>query len=222
VAQPPPVNDPPPAPLAPPQAVPPIVPNSSTTSPSIPSAPVRLTEGQTEVSRVLLPVQMGSVPQVTSAPQQGRPMFSFKIAPETPVKDLLPVPPKGVSGQGAVITEDLAKVPEVTFQGKASETPRDVRMGPEGSKMRDAAYQLAKINHLNAQKTDGFMVALLANRRDLEGIPFRMGDECRTTGARVQYFAEAAELVRRVLAGPKQQIRVPVPMPQATSFPKKF
>ena len=48
------------------------------------------------------------------------------------------------------------------------------------------AQQLAKINHMNAKKTDAFMAALLENRPDLAGLPFAMGDDCRTSPERMK------------------------------------
>ena len=90
-----------------------------------------------------------------------------ETASDAPVKDLLPVPPKSGEKKGPVISEDLARVPEVSFQGKSPEVAKDGKEIAPQSTLRDTAYQLAKINHLNARKTDGFMVALLENRRDI-------------------------------------------------------
>jgi len=98
-----------------------------------------------------------------------------------------------------VVTDELTKVPEVEFQAKPAKIPTD------GKLVEQAAYQLAKINHLNAKKTDAFMTALLENRADLAGLPFRMGDNCRTTGEQVKYFSQAADTVRRALA-PNQAV----------------
>src|SRR5262249_2145813 len=43
--------------------------------------------------------------------------FKFTIDPKTPLKDLLPVPPKASGlGGGPVLINDLTKVPEVHFQ----------------------------------------------------------------------------------------------------------
>src|SRR5262249_29762770 len=44
------------------------------------------------------------------------PRFQFKISPDTPLKDLLPVPPKVKKTAGPLLGEDLARVPEVEFQ----------------------------------------------------------------------------------------------------------
>lgn len=119
--------------------------------------------------------------------------FDFKIETNTPVKDLLPTPPKGAPVRGPLLTNDLTRVPEVEFQAK-SETR------PQGEKMAEqAAHQLAKINHLNAKKTDAFMTALLENRSDLAGLPFAMGDDCRKSGEQAKQFTLAVAIVRQAL-----------------------
>src|SRR5262249_60667112 len=65
--------------------------------------------------------------------------------------------------------------------------------------MHHTAHQIAKINHLNRKKTDAFMHALLEKRADLAGLPFAMGDDCRTKGDRSREFAAAVEMVRHAL-----------------------
>jgi hypothetical protein len=56
---------------------------------------------------------------------------------------------------------------------------------------------MAKINHLNRKKTDGFIEALLHARPDLAGLPMAMGDTCRTKGDRTHYFTEALATIKR-------------------------
>src|SRR4029077_6991754 len=56
-----------------------------------------------------------------------------------------------------------------------------------------------KINHLNQKKTDSFMEALLGKRTDLAGLPFAMGDACRTKGDRSRQFQIALATVRQAL-----------------------
>jgi hypothetical protein len=48
-------------------------------------------------------------------PERALPM-SFPIDPKTPLKDLLPTPPKSGKPSGPVLTEDLSAVPEVQFE----------------------------------------------------------------------------------------------------------
>jgi hypothetical protein len=59
------------------------------------------------------------------------------------------------------------------------------------------AQVLANINHLNGKKTDGFLLALRGERPDLDGLPFAMGDACRTKGERTRQFKLAVESVRQ-------------------------
>lgn len=72
--------------------------------------------------------------------------------------------------------------------------------------MSAAAHQIAKINHLNAKKTDAFMVALLEARPDLAGMPFNMGDACRTSGKKLEHFNAAALLVHQALNGGNSRV----------------
>ncbi len=119
--------------------------------------------------------------------------FVFQIDPKTPVKDLLPVAPKVASIGGPVLTDDLKKVVEVEFQAKLE------KVGPEVNLAERTAHQMAKINHMNAKKTDAFMSALLESRPDLAGMPFAMGDDCRVDGERAKYFTQAVNTVRQAL-----------------------
>ncbi len=119
--------------------------------------------------------------------------FQFKIDPKTPLKDLLPAPPRIRKSAGPLLSNDLARVPEVRFQAPEG---KDV---PSAETLKQIAHQIAKINHLNGKKTDGFMEALLSERPDLSGLPFAMGDACRTKGERNRQFALAVATVRRAL-----------------------
>ena len=112
--------------------------------------------------------------------------FNFTIDPKTPVKDLLPTPPAASAPVGPVVTDDLAKVPEITFQAPPAKVdPNELQ--------KQTAHQLAKMNHLNAKKTDAFMTALIESRPDLAGVPFAMGDDCRTSGERTIQFTAAVD-----------------------------
>jgi hypothetical protein len=130
----------------------------------------------------------------------GGPRFQFKIEPNTPVQKLLPVPPRLEKSAGPVLDGVLAHVPEVQFQlplGK--ELPND-------EALKQTAHMIARINHINARKTDGFLDALLAARGDLDGLPFAMGDACRTKGDRSRQFAAEVALVHSAL--PRRQTAV--------------
>ena len=118
--------------------------------------------------------------------------FEFKIDPKTPLKDLLPPAPEPTAITGPVLTDDLKKVPEIDFQAQ-------VAPGTKDDAKRATAHQIAKINHVNAKKTDAFLAALRESRPDLAGMPFAMGDACRTDGDRLKHFTDAATTVRRAL-----------------------
>jgi hypothetical protein len=120
--------------------------------------------------------------------------FTFTIDANTPVKDLLPTAPAANPVKGPVLSDDLKAVPEVEFQARPKITN-------DGKLPEQIAHQLAKINHLNAKKTDEFMRALIASRPDLAGMPFIMGDDCRTAGERSRLFAQAVNTVRQALGG---------------------
>src|SRR5262249_10473924 len=142
-------------------------PGAPTTAP-VPPPPADAPLPLTGATPVMLP------PQPTSVPAQMR--FTFNIPADTPVKKLLPAAPEGKKATGPVLGDDLAKVPEVAFEGALA---RNVS-SQEASK--HTAYTIAKINHVNAKNTDAFMQALLGERSDLSGLPFAMGDDCRTKG----------------------------------------
>jgi hypothetical protein len=139
--------------------------------------------------------------QAVAPPQQ---RFQFNIAPNTPLKDLLPDPPKVRKPAGPVLTEDLAEVPEVELQALPSK-----KLAADAA-TRNVALSIAKVNHLNAKKTDGFLEALRGERPDLAGLPFAMGDACRTKGERSRQFALAVATVRRALQ-PQPQPALPAP-----------
>jgi hypothetical protein len=122
------------------------------------------------------------------------PRFNFTIDANTPVKDLLPTPPAVKPVKGPVLNDDLKSVPEVEFQVRPKITH-------DGKLTEAIAHQLAKINHMNAKKTDAFMSELIRSRPDLAGMPFVMGDDCRTSGERSRHFAQAVNTVRQALGG---------------------
>ncbi len=115
--------------------------------------------------------------------------FPPPIDPNTPVKELLPTPPKAEK-IAPVSGDDLTKVPEVQFQAP---------LAKDTDALQQTAIQLARINHVNRSETDGFLKALVAERQDLAGLPFAMGDACRTKGERNRQFAQAVATVRQAL-----------------------
>jgi hypothetical protein len=142
--------------------------------------------------------------------------FQFDIAANTPLKDLLPPPPKVHKPAGPLLTDDLAHVPEVEFQAAPTKEPA----GEEAFKA--TAFTMAKINHLNGRKTDGFLSALRFERSDLAGLPFAMGDACRTKGERTRQFAAAVNLVRSALQQAPQAPAVNAPDMQNVAVSSGF
>jgi hypothetical protein len=133
------------------------------------------------------------------------PRFQFTIDPKTPLKELLPVAPKAAPPGGPLMTDDLTRVPEVSFQ---QAPPKGLH--PQEALKRNA-HTIAKINHLNRDKSDAFMEALLSKRDDLAGLPFAMGDACRLDGERSRAFKQALDTVRQALGGTAPLAKGPPP-----------
>jgi hypothetical protein len=127
-----------------------------------------------------------AVPTAFFTPPRGG--FNFVIKPDTPLGELLPTPPQAAGRVGPLFIEDLAQVPEVVFQEPLAKTPEALKR---------TAHTMAKINHLNRRKVDGFMEALLGQRPDLAGLPVAMGDACRMKGDRTQFFTQALNTIKR-------------------------
>jgi hypothetical protein len=98
----------------------------------------------------------------------------IKIDPNTPLSELLPATPKTVSKIPAPFNDDLGQVPVVTVGEPVS------RKLNRSEAVKQTAHIFAKISYLNQQKKDGFMEALIEKRTELHGLPFMIGDACRT------------------------------------------
>jgi hypothetical protein len=127
------------------------------------------------------------------APTPPAPRFQFNIDPKAPVKSLLPVAPKATGQTGPLLGDDLTRVPEVSFEAAPAKGLPSIKA------LEHNAHTLAKVNHLNAKKRDGFMETLLGERSDLTGLPFAMGDACRMKGERSREFNVALVIVRASL-----------------------
>jgi len=88
----------------------------------------------------------------------------------------------------AYLNEDLALVPELALRKP---------IGTYFFTERIMAYTIATINHVNQQKEDGFLHALIAQRDDLRGLPFLLGKDCRTEAKQARVFAEVVDLIRK-------------------------
>ncbi len=168
------------------------------------------------------PQTQPSIPQMpNSIPQMPtRAVVTFVIAPNTPLKELLPSQPKVKAQKASAFVGDLADVPEVMLAEPLPSTPPKKEAETlVHEDIKAIAHQIAKINHLNKEKADRFIEALLANRLDLAGLPFQMGDTCRlpspgAAGTSAKRFA----LVHNTRA---QSVRQPngAPVPSNVSFP---
>src|SRR5262249_52244547 len=86
---------------------------------------------------------------------------------KTAAKHLLPAAPQLTVKPWSLGLADLGQVPQVGFW----DTP---------GAAEPIAQMNAKINQVNRQKADRFMQLLIDNRPDLAGLPFVLGDACRT------------------------------------------
>jgi hypothetical protein len=120
--------------------------------------------------------------------------FRFTIDPNTPMQDLLPPPPKNPHIAGPASEDDLSRVVEVQLEAPLGLT--------DDKAMEHIAHRIAKINHLNEKKSDGFIDSLRGTRTDLIGLPFAMGDACRSKGERSKQFALAVAMVRQAMPSP--------------------
>ena len=123
---------------------------------------------------------IGLINQPAHAKKMLRPrLFTFKIDDAMPLHELLPVPPTAPK-LPPYLNENLALVPELTFGapfGKVDDTEEKM------------AHIVAKINRMNQQTSDGFLKALVTDRPDLRGLPFLMGQDCRTEVVQAQLFS---------------------------------
>jgi hypothetical protein len=154
--------------------------------------------------------------RLDKAKAKARRVAHLQIDPNTPLKDLLPPAPNAQPPMQPTKGDELAMVPEVVFQAPL----------PGGLSLEkvteQTARQMAKINHLNGKKTDGFLEALRDHRSDLAGLSFAMGDACRTKGDRSKQFAAAVATVRRARQpqgspAPFIAADLPVPVPAPTA-----
>jgi hypothetical protein len=111
------------------------------------------------------------------------------VDPNMPLNELLPTPPNAKSEKASAFVDALDKVPEIALA-----EPIGKNM-PSQQAIEAMAWQIAKINHLNKEKSERFMEALLASRPDLVGLPIQMGNDCRQSMIHSRYFKQAATMV---------------------------
>jgi hypothetical protein len=90
----------------------------------------------------------------------------------------------------------LADVPEVSIEDDHSAKL------PAGEAFEHVAHLIEKINHVNKNKTDAYMEALIKHRTDVRGLPFAMGDSCRLTAEESRLFKAELERLRPAMANP--------------------
>lgn len=129
-------------------------------------------------------------PSATPTPRPFAVRFKFDIDPKMPLTDLLPAPAKTTAKLPHWRNEDLSKVPELSFGTQLA------RSMPKHQAVQATAHAMAKINHLNGKQRDGFLLAMLDKRSDLRGLPFRMGDDCRTREEQAKFMATFASQIR--------------------------
>jgi hypothetical protein len=115
--------------------------------------------------------------------------LNVTVDPKTPLKDLLPAPPKTKAQKPSAFVDVLADVPELMIgEPMAKEQPNR-------KTIEALAMQIAKVNHLNKEKSDRFMEALVAARPDLADLPFQIGNNCRLSTTHSRYFKQAVAMV---------------------------
>ena len=169
--------------------------------------------GLAERPNVPPPVEPDDVPQIAQhlSPVTGQP-WHIKVAfdPRTPLGDLLPTAPKTVAAP-VRLPGSLSEVPEVLFQ---QNLPKPARAD---ASMVHTLRTIGKINLVNQRKADAFMDVLLAQRLDLAGLPFVMGDACRLSEERGRQFGTALSCVHRARLGGVDELapqEMPVPPPR--------
>jgi hypothetical protein len=180
------------------QPSPPPLPPASTQAPApatTPPPPVELPPPPTD--RPAAP----PAPQPTIAFPAPR-RVQFTVDPKTPLKDLLPKPPKAAPRKPSLPGDDLNSVPEVSLM---ESLPADM---PGDKAFQEIGAQIVKINHVNKEKPDHFMTLLLGERSDLRGLPFLLGDDCRTSTERHQKFSHSVQAVRESARGVLSPIKL--------------
>jgi hypothetical protein len=104
----------------------------------------------------------------------------------TPVKGMLPPPPKARAQKTSAFVDSLAEVPELTLT--------DPIVGSLNG-IEAFASQIAGIHALTKEKSDRFVEKILAERADLAGLPFQMGNSCRLSEMQSRCFKQAVALV---------------------------
>src|SRR5947209_7604368 len=144
--------------------------------------------------------------------------FRFNIDPKTPLAELLPRAPDGTVPVPPWLVRDLSEVPDILFAKPERPDKRlalpmpttpeekrkaaEARMDAEDKAMERTAHVIAKINHVNRDGRDRFLEVLRRKRRDLDGLPFVMGDTCRQNKEQALSFVHAVGFVNDARVSP--------------------
>jgi hypothetical protein len=159
------------------------------------------------------PAKPPSPPPVAPPARPAEPPFAYKVPPGMPLKELLPRAPRLRLATGPAKSDDLSQVIEVTLGASADP------MTPGVKPRENLAEQIVKIQHLNKLHVDGFMRALVADRVDLAGLPFAMGDDCRMDDEQGRQFEVATAAVRSALSATDERAQASV---RADAFWTRF
>jgi hypothetical protein len=116
--------------------------------------------------------------------------------PDGALADLLPTPPE-MKNAPVYLGDDLKRVPELRLEALPA-----VEVAKCGTLTTEDWISLkggtsAGARTLDDREENGFVKALRRTRPDLAGLPFLIGDACRTKGARALAFKTMAERTRR-------------------------
>jgi len=174
----------PPAPIA-----------SNVQPPEAPAQTILPPEPKKAIAKLAEPTLIVFSPKGPCGPKSKRscslPSLNVTIDPNTPLEDLLPVPPKAMAQTPSAFVDDLAEVPELML----TELLAAGRDNNHRKMIEAMAVQIAKMRQLNIKKPDAFLEALLMVRPDLAGLPFQMGSDCRLSQTRSRYLQAAVAIV---------------------------
>jgi hypothetical protein len=153
-------------------AVPAAVPVAAPAAPEPPHAVAKAADGLDWFSPVRPALKNGTTPRAAHGPL---PAVGVYLSESSPVAQLL-------------------RVPEVSLEPVATD-----RLPREQAKKKLAEFA-AHITQVNRGQTDGFIRSLVAERRDLAGLPFRLDSACRLPDDGARTLGDASAATRSALA----------------------
>jgi hypothetical protein len=161
--------------------------------------------------------------------QKSKGSSTYNIDPNTPAEQLLPAVPKHTRILEPVLTEDLADVPEVAYQDPPDKglsiASAEQEIGMTLSKIsllnKQLNLALSKTPVLNPPQHDGFVLAVMTHRPDMQGLPFLANPDCRQSVARAVEF-KAAVLAIRAAMSTAAPSGLPMPLQTSAGHAKEF